>query len=548
VASTQAYLRASYEYGLALEADVPQIRSAAAGFAAQVKAECGGALQNVEGRPNKEETKSMRAFGENALRREQLTLLGEELAATGQAAMFSPDQFALLKLQGRVDPLAWEDIVLGEALVEALSEIHILLFSPVPAVCQDIRLWVASGFRLLSSGTKAFLSAQEAQRQRQMRAPAIAIGKTLERFETSEGRALAAKIAQLSHNRLNELVSAYEAVASAQREVGLKQEGGPKLSKRIHELDNTTQVHSGTTATGGYYTVSVVRASGRCAFKIEVQGSDSPETPMCAVPTHVTVQRVRCEEGERVVEAMMPAAVRKVLLRLSGGRVVTSSTIVLTAKLGGPAAFYYQAVPRGSHVPVSMTELDAHGRPLATVTIKPAGKCVRHRLHSVSKGSHTLAHGQIPGGPSFTITGNAFAYNGPSQLSLSVEVEGFGGGGSNLAGAYPHILELTTYDGCYPVDYHIVYGILKATNDTVQARAGGKSVELQKAKLPANLHTHGELFYGVFTGPVESIVVSTLTGRVTDIEGLQQRTKEQAEYCEGFIEPGRAPQDEGRLF
>jgi hypothetical protein len=169
-------------------------------------------------------------------------------------------------------------------------------------------------------------------------------------------------------------------------------------------------------------------------------------------------------------------------------------------------------------------------------------------LHTVSGGSHKLASGQIPGGPRFTIIGDAFAYNGPSQLSLSVEVEGLGGGGSNLKGAHPKILELTTDDGCYPVDYHIVYGILKATGDTVQAHADGKITKLQRAKLPASLHTHGTLVFGVFTGPVESIVVSTPTGRKADTEGLEEWTKGQQEYCQGFIEPGRAPQDEGHLF
>jgi hypothetical protein len=549
IASTQAYLRASYEYGLALQADMPQVKSAVAGFATQVKAECGGALQNVEARLGRGETRNLRAFGEKALHTEQLELLGQELDAAGQATMLSPEQPAFLKLQNLVAPLTWEDVALGAALVEDLAEIHTRLFSSVPAVCLDIRSWITSGFRLLSSGTKAFLTAREAQ-QRQESDPRIYINKALQRFETSEGRALAAKLSRLSSRHQAELVTAYEGIESVRPAVGLRREYGPKLREESHKVNETTQVSSGTTEAGGHYMVSVVRGSGSCAFEIQVQDSGSPSTnaPMCAAPTHTTVQRVRCEEGERIVEAMMPATVRKVLLHLSGGRVVTSSTIALPAKLGGPVAFYYQAVPRGSKVPVSMAELDGHGDVLATVTVNPADKCVRYRLHSVSGGPHILAHGVIPGGPRFTIAGNSFAYNGPSQLSLSVGVEDLGGGGSNLTGVHPNILVLTTFDGCYPVDYHIVYGILKATRDAVRAHAGGRIIELQRVKLPASLRTHGMLVYGAFTGPVESVVVSTRTRRVTDGESLEQWTKGQGEYCEGFIEPGRAPQDEGRLF
>ncbi len=549
VTATQGYLRADYEYQLALQAVMPLVRSAATGFATQVNAECGGALRNVEANLQKEETPGMRALGENALHSEQLMLLGEELIAAGRATMFSPDQTAFQGLQSAVGALVWEDTALSTATAEVLQEEHTVFFSPPPAACQDIRAWIASGFHLLSPGTKAFLG----ERERQKEPPGqhrVAIDTTIQHLETSEGKALASKISLLRTRRQEELASSYEAIDKAQQSVGLKPEYSPQLRKQAHEIRNTTKLGSGSTAAKGRYTVNITKTSGRCSYKISVQdtGSTSPQTPMCAVAGHATVQRVRCEEGERIVEALMPGNVRKVLLRLSDRRSVNSHTVAVPAKLGGPASIYYQAVPRGSAVPISMTEFDAPGHTLATVSVHPADKCVRHQLHTVSGGSHKLASGQIPGGPRFTIIGDAFAYNGPSQLSLSVEVEGLGGGGSNLKGAHPKILELTTDDGCYPVDYHIVYGILRATDDTVQAHADGKVTNLQRVKVPASLRTDGTLVYGVFTGPLESIVVSTPTGRKADTESLEEWTKGQQEYCQGFIEPGRAPQDEGHLF
>lgn len=550
VAATQSYLRAAYEYELALRAKVPMVRTAAGEFAAQVKTECGGALRNVEANLRREETPGMRAFGENALRSEQLRLVGEELKAEGQARMFSPDQAVFQGLQNAVAALEWEDVALGTAIAEVLQEEHSVLFSSPPNACQDIRAWIGSGFHRLSPGTKAFLSEQERQRRPSGKHP-VAIDTTIRRFETSEGKALAGKTIQLRARRQEELTGAYEALEKAQQSVGLESEFGPRLRKEAREIRNTTALGSGATSAKGRYTVSVTRTSGHCPYKISVQdtgGSPFPKTPMCVTTRHAVIQRVRCEEGERIVEALMPAAVRTVVLRLSDGHGVDSRTITLPARLGGPASIYYQAVPRGSAVPISMTELDAHGHTLAAIPVHPSSKCVRHQVHTVSGGSHKLASGQIPGGPRFTIIGNAFAYNGPSKLSLSVELEDLGGSGSNLKGAHPKILELTTDDGCYPVDYHIIYGILKATGDTVQAHADGNVTELQRAKLPASLRTHGTLVYGVFTGPVESIIVHTPTGRTADAEGLDAWTKEQQEYCEGFIEPGRAPQDEGHLF
>jgi hypothetical protein len=549
VAAAQAYLRAGYEYELSLRANVPLVRSAAAAFLTQVRTECGGALRNVEADLGNQGTSSMRAFGERALRREQLTLLNEEMQADERAVTFSPDQSAFQAFQNAVAALVWEDAALGRSIADALQEGHTALFSAPPAACQDIQAWVASGFHLLSLGTKAFLIEREARQQSSRKAD-IAIGPALKRFETSEGKTLAIETQRVGIQRQDELISTYEDLEDgAQKSLGLQTESGLQARKESNEIRDTTQLGHGTTAAKGLYTVSVTKTSGSCAYKIHVQdsGSASTETSMCATRQTILVP-ARCEEEERIVEAVMAADVRKVRLRLSNGHTVTSSTIALPAKLGGPASIYYQAVPRGSAVPTSLTELDLHGHTRAILAVHPANACVRHRLHTVSGGTHKLASGQIPGGPRFTITGNAFAFNGPSHLSLSVEVEGLGGGGSSSIGAHPKVLEFTTEDGCYPLDFHIVYGILKTTADTVEAHADGEATKLQRARLPASLRTHGTLVYGVFTGPVESIVVRTPTGRTADAEGLKQRTEEQHEYCEGFIEPGRAPQEEGQLF
>lgn len=550
VASTQAYLQAAYQADLAYMAQVPQVQSAADEFVTNIKIECPGALRGVEASLH-QETSSMRVFGEQALHQEQLSILEEELKVGGESALFSPDRQAFLTFEDTVAALTWNDVALKTAITDSLQDEHARRFDTPPAVCSDIDSWLAGGSRLLSAGTKAFLAIQEGQQQQLEDERAIAIGPALEHFETSEGRRLAARIERIGAQYDNDLSAAYQALEGARDAVGLKPEFGPRLRREMAEIEHSTRLGKGRTAAGGQFQVRVVKGSGHCVFRIEVQdtkGSPFSKEAMCASDVHGTVQRERCEEGERIVEAVMPTDVRKVALHLAGGRVVVSKTLTLPAKLGGPAAFYYQAAPRGAHVPVSMTELGSDGQMLATVAVGAVAKCIRRGLHSVSGGSHPLAHGQIPGGPGFTIRGDAFAYNGPPSLSLSVELEGRGGGGSNLSGASPHVFVLTTHGGCYPTYYEIVYGLLKAPADTVQAHASGNVTTLQRAELPVSLHTRGVLVYGVFTTPVESIVVETPGGRTVVAEGLSERTIGQMEYCEGFIEPGREPREEASLF
>lgn len=550
VASTQAYLKALYQLDDSYLALWPQARSAGERFTSQVNAECPGALRNVEAGLD-QTTSSMRAFGEQALRQEQLSLLKEELSSAGQDALFETDQPAFLTFEGAVASLPWEDAALKAAIANELQEAHARLFATAPAICKDVEAWVASGYRLLPAGTKVFLAAQEAQERHTRAERTIAIGPALKHFETNEGRSLTEAITHLTQRYLTGLQSAYETLEGAREAIGLKSESRSEGRALEREIEHTTQLGSGRTATGTWFLVDVVKTSGRCRFEIKVEGSDEGSSggkPLCVTHARTTVARVRCEEEERVVNAVMPASVHSVVLHLAGGRALRSKTFALPAHLGGPAAFYHQAVPRGPHVPLSMTELGAYGRRLASVSLPVASKCIRYGLHSVSGGSHVLARGLIPGGPAFTIHGNAFAYNGPASLSLSVELAGQGGGGSGLSGSRPEVLRMTTYDGCYPVDFHIVYGVLKAAGDTVQARAGGELTTLRRVRFPASLRTRGVLVYGVFVGPIESIVVRAPGGREVVSEGLSRWTNEQREYCEGFIEPGREPREEGQLL
>jgi hypothetical protein len=237
--------------------------------------------------------------------------------------------------------------------------------------------------------------------------------------------------------------------------------------------------------------------------------------------------------------------VRVVRLLLSGGRAISSHTIAIPAHLGGPAAFYFQAVKRGAAVPLALTELSANGKVLGTLPLTSAPVCVRHGVHFLHHGIVHLAHGQVPGGPRFAIKGEAYAYNGPAYFSLSIELANGSGGGGGLSGADPELFERALWNKCSPVQYEIVYGVLKDPADHVLARVNGATVALSSAPIPARLHAHGDLTYAVFTTLPEALVVENIHGKIVATENLAAFDKEETEYCEGLDEePMRPPRQE----
>lgn len=88
------------------------------------------------------------------------------------------------------------------------------------------------------------------------------------------------------------------------------------------------------------------------------------------------------------------------------GRV--SRPVSVPRRLGGPDAFYYQAVRGPSPVPVSLTERDAQGRTLRVLKLRRIVGCSKHPLKYFPGGKLTLVHGSAPQGPSFSIVGERY--------------------------------------------------------------------------------------------------------------------------------------------
>jgi hypothetical protein len=557
VAATTAYVRAVHEYALAFLANVPQVQASVEGFVSQLREQCPSVLSGAKKNLGRE-TQTSRAFGEEARVREQLQGLEEELSRAQQLALQTPEREAFMAFAQAVEGLSWSNPAIHATVTFRLQRARAeILGEPLP-VCADMAAWVDSGYSRLSASSKAFISTEEAKRRTEQGprpAELVSIADALKPYETDEDRALSARSRQLTRGIENALIKLNDTLEDGRSAVGLKSER--QLQSELHALRSTTELGHGSTAAGRRFEVSVIKSASRtdrtCKFRIRVEGSASELSSqgICLPTRRSATPHVACEEDERTVEAILAPDVRQVRLLLSGGRIISSKVIVIPKRLGGPVSFYFQAVPRGPAVPLSLTLLGTRGEALGTLQLPSARVCIRHGVHFLHHGIIRLARGQVPGGPKFAIKGEAYAYNGPVYFSLSIELENGGGGGEGLSGSYQRFFTRAFWTKCSPVQYAIVYGVLKQSADRIVARVGADTVTLSTAPIPSHLHAGGVLFYGTFTTPPELLILENQQGKALATENLGTLAKEETEYCEGLDEePGRPPlqEEEGSLI
>jgi hypothetical protein len=282
------------------------------------------------------------------------------------------------------------------------------------------------------------------------------------------------------------------------------------------------------------------------------------ESVYCLSDGTSAAPRAECDGGLIEIRARPPRATRRVVLHLGDGRQIVSRPVLVPARLGGPAAIYFQALRGPSPIPVSLQELDAHGRVLRTVAVPRVLECSAHPAKYVRGGRITLARGKAPRGPDFSIVGERYRYAGVLHTRLTLgtgpqaakpepepEAEEQPGGGllGPLNGRPPHRpLELTSRASCRPHEFSIVFGLLRRSRDTALAEVAGKLVPMSRVQIPGSLHMHGVLVYLASESRPERILVRAPSGRVRMREDLRKQAVEQRETCEGESEgPGPAP-------
>lgn len=99
---------------------------------------------------------------------------------------------------------------------------------------------------------------------------------------------------------------------------------------------------------------------------------------------------VHCNSGILTVTSQTLATTRSVLLVLNNGERVVSSALIVPAKYGGPVGLFHQAIKGPSSFPVSLVELDQHGKKLRLVELPRVAYCRK----SPSRSANALHEGQ----------------------------------------------------------------------------------------------------------------------------------------------------------
>ncbi|HXP37880.1 MAG TPA: hypothetical protein VN817_08950 [Solirubrobacteraceae bacterium] len=144
--------------------------------------------------------------------------------------------------------------------------------------------------------------------------------------------------------------------------------GAPSAATPIAHHARSEILARGTTAAGTSYTIAAEKRSERfCRASIAI-AEHAPdgqfESASCFTGSGAEKLSITCPGDRVAIEALVPAVTREIRLRLADGRTLTSRVTRIPARDGGPLGVYFQAVAASEPRPVSLIELDAHGRKL----------------------------------------------------------------------------------------------------------------------------------------------------------------------------------------
>lgn len=576
-AALHMYFLDTYGYAQAVARAAPAIVGAYEAAANRLAGQCPGVLA---GAPQEEELlvgpsaprRTARQRGEEKRHSTQLSDLDEELASALDSAEQEARRPAELALLAKLKALPRGEPALSRVVHAQISGLEEDLKVQSADVCADMRAWAGSGYRTLSPASRAIALQREAELAsvlRDLAADSASVTTSLP--ETSADRALVLKTLELE---LHQAKAISGSIASARRrvEAALGLTARAKREERLklfsHESKSSTKLGSGRTAAGTRYTVWLQRTkggpAGMCKASVEVRKTEQANpviseliieggSEVCLAPRQKRSEEpdVSCSEGLLKIESEVPSATRTVDLRMSDDAQVVSRPLLVPRRLGGPAAFYYQAVRGPSPVPVSLTERDAQGRTLRMLKLRRIVGCTRHPVKYVRGGRLTLVHGSTPQGPSFSIVGERYRLFGHLHAQLKLitgEASTPSGEGEEedieqaTSGSVPiPTRRMTPLDseisaGCHPHQYSILYGLLRQPRDTVLAKIGGRLVPVSRVRLPSSLHAAGVLVYLASVGQPEEILVRSPDGTIVAREDLGRAASEGREACEGESE------------
>jgi hypothetical protein len=501
-AATDALLTADYAYEQAALADVQESRAALEGLASRIGSECPGVLKGAP--PERSPGVSFaRGVGESMREDEQLSELEGELGDAVDLTLEQSDRQALLAFVSATHALRWSNPTITQLVGMEDVELEEEVALPIPDVCADMKAWVSSGYKTLSVPTKELRAKREEADEKLRVSSTKPLSSLLAPYEGPAEKALIAKTKRLGNERRTVLIGLDNVFKQLGATLGIAHASEPTPTVS-HPPAGAIVIGKGRTTAGGRYEVllkpkEASRRRGQCGpsrpLSVQIVTTREGGISGCYSKSERVAPSVNCDEGLLTIQARTGPSVRSVRLRLSNGQQITSRVAIVPPKLGGPAGFYYQAVRGPTPIPVSLTELDAHGRPLHVLKLSRFVGCIKHLLKFLHNGIRTLVHGQVPEGPAFSIQGEAYRFLEHIHFALQVRITNGGGGGESPSGRKPKLFSWALWRGCEPHPYAILYGLLKQPGDTVLARMSGTLRPLPHVPIPAHLHAGGVLVY-----------------------------------------------------
>ena len=408
-----------------------------------------------------------------------------------------------------VKQLRWSDAKLTRLVRVDATSTKLIFLAPVPALCADARGWAASGYARLTPGTTELLR----RLTREVGAGDQELGSTerlLARSETPTTRRLARSLSHVKQQVAQLLRAEAASIRGLNAALGFKIEEGPRREP----------LGRGTTAIGTSFTVSAEMkgetgsqsSSGEeCPLPLEIE-EGATDTSGCAEKARVGVPEIGCQQGRLPITMVTPASTASVSLLLSDGRLIVSPVIPIPTSLGGPLGYYRQIVRGPSPIPVSLTELDAEGKPVAVIKLRRLVECTKHPVKLVAGGP--VAHGSVPHGPSYTITVGRYRYLGQIQKKLSITFGENGRGGSagfGLIGSPRASFDYAT--SCSGRPATLIVAVLRSSKDTVFARTAGGLVALREAAIAPATKAGAKIAYEAFTEPPRELIVRNAAGQ-----------------------------------
>jgi hypothetical protein len=562
-AATRAYYEADGIYQEALLATASSARANAEALISKLGEECPSVLAGARA-PRGLPFAPPRQRGEEDRTNRQFAAFQEELSLALGMVEDEPARAAGMAFASAVRGLRWNNQLLTAYEHARADALERELNLPPPDVCADLKAWVASGDKTLSPATKALVAAFESDSNTSDLFLLSGSEASIEAFEVPSDESLARAALRAERERRQIFGGLRLLTTHLKNTLGLI--GRQEAEAAESPPEGSTEIAHGRTAAGGAYTIWVepkhppYRAGEIvCEPRLQAEEEDKGKNGRSRTVSNKCLSRsdpepptVECSEGFLTIEGQVSAEARQVRLVLSDQRRIVSAVAVVPVALGGPFGFYYQALDRPTPTPVRLEELDQNGKLLRAIKLRQITGCRKHERPPNPPGAErTLVIGSEPAGPAFVIKGQ----RSPAEHRLAIEMRVVDAAEASvipyLEGPdFPaqlkvpekpartaHAFAWTMRSGCQPHEYAILYGLLRSADDTIVARSSGKLIPLKTVRLPASLHSNGELAYAQLPSVPTQLILRTPQGSTVLKTDLAAKSSEQTQICQAEAEP-----------